>query len=179
MKILIILISIALTNSGCFTYQLNDDVKAITLKNNKLALNGTYQNYDTATSNQQLDFWQTLNKKTKDNFKVGIPNNNEFVKLEVLSKTQIKASLLFQDSVIKTTLLKGKFEGNFFSVKKRRKGIVIPFLYVRTRGYKILLAKNNHNQIIINAFDHQFGWILLLHAGHTKPYDMLYNSKSD
>ena len=95
-----------------------------------------------------------------------------WTQLELLNDSLLKATLVNEDSVIDSILLRGKVGENYFSVVQNNKLIPLPPFYWRKRNYKLLIGTNDNNNLLITSLEVNEGYIFLVGAsgGGTNNY---------
>lgn len=151
---------------GLAITKLSDDINAIT---------GTYSNVIQYKDYDSITLWHALTKKANTSFKkYDSTDANQSIRLNTVSKKLIKLELIRNDSIIGSHSLKGKFKDSAFYAKKRRYYFGVPPIFVMSAGYKIMLAQGSNGSLLLDLQQHKFGWIILLHAGSTQPFNIRY-----
>lgn len=122
-------------------------------------INGIYQNR--IGNSNTVGLWNILadNKTFKgDTTPVTI---NSVVKIELLSDTELKASLIENESITKYMLFSGKITGNYFSIKKKLIVIPIPALFFHRERKTILGTYKNGNLNVTRGYKNG-AWFLFM-----------------
>lgn len=146
-------------NSCISTKRLINESKITPIKFTKENIDGTYENKNI--------LWDKLS-----NFNIYKTSGNDsiektFVKLELMDKTKLKASLIKKDSILENKILEGKIVNNYFSVKRNLYLLPIPFFYIRDES-KIIIGINNENNLVINGIRDDGYVFLILFDGSRK-----------
>lgn len=90
-------------------------------------------------------------------------NENSYVKLELTSETKLRASLIENDTLLKTMNFKGKVVDDYFSIKKKLILIPIPAL-VWYRERKTIIGNDKNRNLILTRAKKNGAWILFMAA---------------
>ncbi len=168
-KYTFIILSIILTS--CYsTKSLVKESKNQAVKFSIDKLNGLYKNKINVLEKNEL--WNILadNYRLKGDDRYTL--DNSLVKLEVINKRKLKASLMENDSIIESLLFKGKITGKYFSINKKLFLTPIPALYLHSER-KTILGNNKDGDLIITRGFKNAAWIIIL----TSNFDMIDNIK--
>lgn len=122
-------------------------------------LNGSYSNQ--IENNEKVGLWNILadNKSFKGDWNKVVENS--YVKFEMNSETELKVSLIENDSIIKKMELKGKIVNDYFSIKKKFLLIPVPaFLFLRER--KTIIANDAKGNLILTRGYKNGAWFLVM-----------------
>ncbi len=158
MKFIFRLLFILLMSSCITTKGLINKSKITPIEFTKGNIEGTYAN--------KSMLWNKLSNfnvyRTSENDSV----ENTFVKLELIDKTKLKATLIKKDSILENRVFEGKIIDNYFSVKRDLYLLPIPFLYIRDES-KIIIGINNKNNLVINGMRDD-GYVFLIFFGGSR-----------
>lgn len=141
-------------------------------KTNKLdAFNGIYQNTQKTTDSLiYSSLWSQLSLTNNWN---AAEFKNAKIELIAFDKYKLKA-IWWQDNTQKATLiLNGKLKDNYFVSKHKRKVIPIPLIYGEFKNNQFQLSINEHNELIVDRLENQWGWVFLFMANNnsTRKYE--------
>lgn len=122
-------------------------------------INGVYQNR--IGNNERIGLWNILadNKSIKGD--TTLVAENSFVKLELMSETQLKVSLIENDLIIKSMEFKGKIVDNYFSINKKLVLVPIPALYFH-RERKTIVGNNENGNLNLTRGYKNGAWFLFM-----------------
>ncbi|PSG87330.1 hypothetical protein [Aurantibacter aestuarii] len=124
-------------------------------------INGVYKNQ--INNNDKIGLWNILADNKTFKRDTTLVSENSFVKLELISETELKASLIENDSIIKNIEFKGKIVGDYFSINKKFLLIPIPaLLFLKER--KTIIGNNENGNLILTRGIKNGGWFLLFAA---------------
>jgi hypothetical protein len=141
---LLLFITSCLTLHSCSTIdtKIRNDKSDIKLnESNRNQLNGTYKIYDTKN---QISLPFIIGKSKFETVQDGS------IKLESIDEKKIAVTIMKNDSIIESYILKGKFKNGYF-IKKTKFTAEFPFgpLLWGLGNYKNALGINNENNLII------------------------------
>jgi hypothetical protein len=155
MKFIFRLLFIILLSSCITTKGLINNSKITPIEFTKGNIEGTYTNKN--------KLWNRLS-----NFNIYTTSENDsiantFVKLELIDRTKLKATLIKRDSILENKIFEGKIVDNYFSVKRDLYLLPIPFFYFRDES-KIIIGINDKNNLVING-RRDDGYVFLIFFG--------------
>lgn len=162
-----------ITASSCINLKKlqRGDLIAATEKNYEF-LEGKYANWSPANNNSySYSLWQALDFKKNNTFKA--PRNST-VTIKALGSNALQADLWHDSIKIKTVTLKGEYKEGYFSVKRYYRTIPIPIICYLVTDHKIRIGKVMNGDLVLDAADSRFGWILLISAGSGDKYDAAF-----
>lgn len=124
-------------------------------------INGVYKNQ--IGNNTDRGLWNILadNKTFKGDWTVA--SENSFVKIELINETELKVSLIENDSITKSMELKGRVTNAYFAVKKKFLLIPIPALLVH-KERQTIIGNNEKGNLILTHGSKNSGWFLIMAA---------------
>lgn len=122
-------------------------------------LNGVYQNL--INSNSKIGLWNLLadNKTFKGDTLA--PNKNSYVKLELISNSKLKVSLIENSLIVKDMEFDGKIVDNYFSIQKKLILIPVPALFFHRERKTILSNDTNGNLNLTRGYKNA-AWFLFM-----------------
>ncbi|OIQ22365.1 hypothetical protein [Lacinutrix sp. MedPE-SW] len=122
-------------------------------------INGVYRNK--IGDNGKTGLWNILadNKTFKGDTTAA--TKNSFVKVELISNTELKASLIENDSITKSMLFDGEIVDNYFSIKKKMILVPIPALFFH-RERKTILGNNKNGNLNLTRGYKNGAWFIFM-----------------
>lgn len=148
--------------TSCFsTKKLINESENIPVEFSIERLNGVYKNQ--IGDDTYVGLWNILadNKTFKGDWtKV---SENSSVKIELLSETELRVSLIENDLVTKSMEFKGKVTNGYFSLKKKFLLIPIPALLFH-RERQTIIGNNEKGNLILTRGYKNGAWFLVMAA---------------
>jgi hypothetical protein len=134
-------------------------------------LRGHYNNLETDSFSRYAScLWEHLKYRNR---RFTPTDSNGVIVIEPAGRKRIKASLLVNDSISQTVTLKGRFENGWFYVKRYYRIIPVPFVFFFVDHHRVRLGKLNNGQLVLDGFEHHFGWILFA-GGRDESFTMKF-----
>lgn len=135
------------------------------INNNKLSsINGNY-------SSQIWPYLapRAINTKTYD--------TSERVKLSVLDAKHIKATLTQNDSILSTTIVKGKIKNGYFSARAKYRVLGLPLIFFAEYSNKLDFSLSNKDELYMAISEHKFGQVVLFCDGENYQWCGVYKKQ--
>jgi hypothetical protein len=149
--------------------------KLYPLKQNTILLNGQYSNVPVPDSNTAIQLWKILSvKKPYYLFTAEDSLPDMMVQLQVINSHSIAAKLYSGTNIINELLLKGHFEENYFSVRRKIRWLGVPFIYLAFSNAKTKIGKDITGNLVVDGVRGSFGMIFIASAGNNDWYNLTY-----
>lgn len=157
----ILLISCFALTSCYSTKKLIGESKNTAIEFSSKNINGIYKNQ--IGNDEGSGLWSILEDNNSLKINTSKVLENSLVKLELISETRLRTSLIENDSIIKTMEFKGKIVDNYFSINKKFLLIPIPALLFH-RERKTIVGNNEEGNLIVTRGYTNGAWFLVMAA---------------
>lgn len=149
--------------------------KLQSLKQNNALINGEYSNAPLSDSNTVIQLWKILSvQKPYYIFKPADSLPDMMVQIEVIDSRNLRAKLYSGKILINELLLKGHFEENYFSVRRKIRWLGVPLIYLSFANAKTKIGKDTTGNLVVDGVRGGFGMIFIAAAGNNNWYNLTY-----
>lgn len=161
-KLKYILLIICFSLTSCFsTKKLISESENVPVEFSIKKLNGVYKNQN--GKDTTIGLWNILADNKTFKRDSTLVSENSFVKIELISETEMKVSLVENDLVKKSMEFKGRVTNGYFSLKKKFLLIPIPALLFH-RERQTIIGNNEKGNLILTRGLKNSGWFLFMAA---------------
>lgn len=101
------------------------------------------------------------------------------IRLKALDLKHLQVEFWQGDSLCCEKTLSGKWRDNYFELKRNIKGAGVPFIYFFYTEQKLLLSKNESDNLIVKQGRSGYGNILIMSAGNRSFVNFEYQNLTD
>ena len=134
-----------------------------------------YQNFFPTDSAQRNSIWNRLNMSFRYSNKKY--NEGATVRLNRIEPKKISFYLIENEHPIDSLILKGKIQGDYFSVKRRMKIIGLPLIYFKFYKAKIYIGFSKEGALLIKSCETKIGNILFMTGGNSEIISTPYKKR--
>ncbi len=174
MRIIPIILTIFFFSCSTLKYINPNDNRSTLMQTSLSSLNGDYEILSVDTSRTTLDFALTFKKYRRFDIK-----SNYKVSLKAIDNQHIETSIFKNDTLLKTKVLKGKIENNYFCFNIKK---LSPFYFIFNvfGNKKTRIGKLESGDLLVDCRHFQVATLVIipLTGGRDEEYDMVFRRKT-
>jgi hypothetical protein len=151
--------------SGCIaTRNIKKENSVPMTEFSKTNFDGIYSNKIENLHFEKFGLWNLLIRSYSSKADTIITDNNMLVKLKMANENLVNVQLIRNDSTISEFNLRGKIDGEYFSVKRKYFLLPIPALLLHFET-KNLIGNSKDGNLVIMHGHYREAWILIMAGG--------------